>query len=192
MRARAAQRARAGFGLAAFLVIACQGIDPTPGDEPGSPAARERYVKRRVEDAQAFRIQKRFEAAEHQLRLALSGDPDHPRAHALLARTLHDLGREGEAQQHAARAKALSPAPPPLPQAPIVADASGILVLLAPPEAAHHGSGAAPGEWEDPRLRETLAALLRARLPGASVRGSPPRIDGGRRGVGYARPARAA
>lgn len=169
MRSSALFRARAALGLAALLAAGCQGIDPTPGDEPVSPAARERYVKRRVEDAQAFRVQKRFEAAEHQLRLALSSDPDHRRAHALLARTLNDLGREAEAKQHAARARALARAPAAPPHTPVVADASGVLVLLVPPDAPRYGSGPAPGEWGDPALRGALAGLLRERLPGASV-----------------------
>jgi tetratricopeptide (TPR) repeat protein len=167
MRACATRSWRALLVLLPLLLAACQGISPTPNDEPVSEADHARYVKRRVEDAQAFRLQKRFEAAEHQLHLALSGDPDHARAHALMARTLHDLGRKEEAAQHAARARQLSPAPAPPPETPLVPDASGVLLVLLPPEIE---SPADPeGEWENSHLLHTLATRIHTRLPKAAV-----------------------
>lgn len=160
--------------VAALLAVpACQGIDPTPGDEPPSPADRERFVRRRVEDAQAFRLQKRLEAAEHQLRLALGMDPDHARAHHLLARTLMEQGRAEEARPHEARAAALSPPRPAGPDAPAVADASGVLVVLVPPDPTAE-LAAGPGGWPSPRVPRQLAKRLRARLPGARVSETSP------------------
>jgi hypothetical protein len=163
---------RALLVLLPLLFAACQGISPMPNDEPVSEADRARYVKRRVEDALAFRLQKRFEAAEHQLHLALSGDPDHARAHALMARTLHDLGREEEAAQHAARARQLAPAPAPPPETPLLPDASGVLLVLLPPEIE---SPADPrSEWENSHLLHTLATRIRTRLPKAAVSETTP------------------
>lgn len=174
MIGRAAAVRRTLRVLFPLLVVACQGIDPTPGDEPVTEADRARFVKRRVQDALAFRLQKRFEAAEHQLRLALSGDPDHARAHALLARTLRDLGREEEAARHAGRAQQLAPPPPPLPEGPLVSDASGVLVLLLPPDIGRGASPALPEASEDPRIPRTLAGRIRTRLPNATVRERAP------------------
>jgi hypothetical protein len=167
---RVRQRWRARFALAALLLVGCQGIDPTPGDEPMSAADRARFVAQRVGDAQAFRVQKRFTAAEHQLRQALSVDPEHARAHSLLARTLHDLGRDDEAAPHAARAQALAPAPSPPAELPLVTDASGLLFVLLPPESEGRETSALPGEWEDPRLPGVLAKRIRLRLPKAEVK----------------------
>jgi hypothetical protein len=152
-----------------LLFAACQGIDPTPNDEPVSAADHARFVKHRIDDALAFRVQKRFDAAEHQLHLALSRDPENARAHALLARTLHDLGRKGEAATHAARAQELAPPPPPPPDTPLVPDASGILFVLLPPEVEHHDAVSVPGEWGDPQVPRTLAKRIRTRLPKAGV-----------------------
>ncbi|MCC6641662.1 MAG: hypothetical protein IT386_10930 [Deltaproteobacteria bacterium] len=159
-----------------LLLAACQGVDYTPNDRPVSEADRARYVKRRVEDALAFRVQQRFEAAEHQLRLALSGSPDHARAHALLARTLEDLGRPEEAARHAARARQLAPGPAPPDDAPLVPDASGVLVVVlaprepAPPAAERAGAAdATDGSDGAAVARQALAARARARLPKAFV-----------------------
>lgn len=161
--------------LAALLALpGCQGIDPTPGDEPPSPAERERFVRRRIEDAQAFRVQQRLEAAEHQLRLALGSDPENGRAHHLLARTLHEQGRTEEAKRHEARAAALSPPPPPPPETPLVQDASGVLVMLLPPEPSATAAPE-PGGWPSPRVPHRMAKRLRARLPGARVEEASPR-----------------
>ncbi|CAG0981053.1 hypothetical protein MYXO_01857 [Myxococcaceae bacterium] len=173
MRVSAKLPARA-LGLAVMLALCgCQGIDPTPGDEPPSPADRERFVRRRVEDAQAFRVQKRLEAAEHQLRLALGVDPDHARAHHLLARTLVDQGRSDEAALHEARAAALSPPGPAASDSPLVEDASGVLVLIVPP-APSAGRAREPGEWPNPRVPLQLARRLRSRLPKAVVSEATP------------------
>jgi len=158
--------------LLPLLFAACQGISPTPNGEPVSEADRARYVKRRVEDALAFRLQKRFEAAEHQLHLALSSDPDHARAHALMARTLHDLGRKEEAAEHAARARQLKPAPAPPPETPLIPDASGVLLVLLPPEI--ESSADLSGEWENSHLLHTLATRIRTRLPKAAVSETTP------------------
>ena len=151
-----------------LLLAACEGIDPTPNSEPVSEADRARYVQHRVDDAQSFRVQGRFEAAERQLRLALSGDPDHARAHALMARTLHDLGRDDEAEAHAARARALSPPAPALPDSPL-GRGDGVLFVLVPPEKARFAGAGVPGEWEDAETPRVLEERIRTRLPGAHV-----------------------
>lgn len=162
MPRRATSAGRALLAALPLLLAACPGVDYTPNDAPVTEADRARYVKKRIDDALAFRMQKRFEAAEHQLRLALAGSPDHARAHALLARTLEDLGRPEQAAQHAARARELAPARAAPTETPLVADAAGVaVVLLAPPAAEEAASG-------DDGVR-ALAAHARARLPGAAV-----------------------
>lgn len=170
MRHRTSAACRAPLLGFALLIAACQGVDYTPNNEPVPEASRARYVKRRLEDALAFRAQKRFEAAEHQLRLALARDPDHARAHALLARTLEDLGRSDEAAVHAARARQLAPEPAEADAGPLVSDASGVLVIvIGAPETAPEASERRSNAGDVAHARATLASRVRVRLPRAIV-----------------------
>jgi len=159
--------------LVLLALAACQGIDPTPGDEPVGAVHEDWFLRRRLDDARSFRLQGRMEAAASQLRKAIARAPDNADAHALLARTLRDLGRDAEAQPHADRAHALRPPPPPAPQLPLDVPSDGLVFVLSPA-----ASGAAlPDEWADPRVPRLLEAHLRRRLPDATVRTSLPESE---------------
>jgi tetratricopeptide (TPR) repeat protein len=147
--------------------------EATPDD-----AARERFVRRMLEDARRLERAGRLDAAERTAARGLEADPDHARLHRLRASLLIALGRSDEAAGHRARADALAPAPGPPPTGPRPPGPGGapagtgwVLVVL-PAEALPPGDATALGA--DPVA--ALAERLAGRLPGARVTVLPDEI----------------
>lgn len=143
------------------------GIDPIPKQHPPTDAETARFVRLRIDDANAFRLQHRLDAAENALDRALAVAPDDPQALRLLARVQAEAGREDDARGTRARADAAAPPPPPPPDTPLDVASEGVLVVLLPPE--DEATTGLADEWPDRRVADVLVARLRKRLPLAGV-----------------------
>lgn len=131
-------------------------------------ARRDAFVRARLRAARIFAREGRLPAAERAARQVVELVPEHVRARRLLAEVLDRQSLAGEARLHRARADALDPPPPPLPQEPLDVDAAGAVVALLEPE---------PDGRSDLRPAEAQALLrrrLEVRLPGAQILGGIP------------------
>lgn len=132
-------------------------------------------IRRSLRDARVFREQGRLEAALRATSRGLAVAPDEPRLLHLHADLLAELGREEEAAEHRARAHALVPPLPPLPDAALPSVQSGrLLVLLLPPPGDDDPHSPrrverVPQEWPDGTVAPTLRERLALRLPAAQV-----------------------
>ncbi len=163
---RGSALALAIFGVASarFAVGAGETAETVSHD-----AETARMLRRRLEDARAFRAQGRGEAAEGALRRGLAIDPDAAALHRMLARLLAEDGRLEEAAGHRARADALAPPLPPPPDTPLRADASDVLVILVSPGPSDEHPERTAANWPEGQVARVLEDRLRVRLPGASV-----------------------
>lgn len=146
---------------AGTLLGCAPGVSTTRiGPEPDA-ASRARAARARLEDARQFESQGRSDAAEHALREAVAFAPEDAVALRALARYLTQSGRTEEAAALRARADAVDPPPPPLPETPYPADVRGLVVVIVP---LGHADGA-PAALAADALRERVGA----RLPAATV-----------------------
>ncbi|UCE87192.1 MAG: tetratricopeptide repeat protein, partial [Deltaproteobacteria bacterium] len=139
-------------------------VDPPEQRALRERALRNHFVRARLQDARAFRAQDRLEAAERALRDVLEADPDHARAHRLLAVVLEEQGRTREAALYRARADVLDPPAPPLPDGPLEGTAAGVLVALLDPVSERNARRGEAAEWV-----ASVTRHLRLRLPGAWI-----------------------
>ncbi len=94
----------------AFLTLARIEPDPTAPEAPGTPPpGLSTSSIRRLNRAQERYRQHRFTEAAIELEKALRRDPDHPRLHRELARTLHAAGNVERARAHLRKALAADP-----------------------------------------------------------------------------------
>ncbi|HTF34357.1 MAG TPA: tetratricopeptide repeat protein [Myxococcota bacterium] len=145
------------------------GIDPIPKEEAPTTADTARFVRLRVEEARAFRLQNRLDAAAQSLERALAVAPNDPEALRLLARVLSESGHEEQAPALRARADRVDPPPSPPPDEPLEFPGEGVLVVLLPPEPEDPTTTGLFDEWPDRRAPDVLVAQLRKRLPHAAV-----------------------
>jgi len=173
---------RCGFASAlAALVVACApGVSTTHLGPPPGAADRALIVRLRLENARQFESQGRSEQAERALRQALAAGPDDAVALRALARHLEQSGRAPEALPLRARADAVAPPAPPLPDLPLGIDTRGLLVLLSsvPAQAFEPGLPVRPSE---PLAADALAQRIAVRLPGARIaQHDPASVDAAR------------
>ncbi|HBZ72542.1 MAG TPA: hypothetical protein DEP35_23525, partial [Deltaproteobacteria bacterium] len=174
VRAHAHAWRTAALGLATSCLLVAlagcaPGIDPIPKERAATQEETARFVRLRVEEARAFRLQGRLDAAERTLRGALAVAPDDPEALRLLARVLGESGREDQARALRARADRVDPPPPPPPDEPLEVPSEGLLVVLLPPEPEDSITLGLADEWPDRHAPDVLVARLRKRLPHAAV-----------------------
>jgi Flp pilus assembly protein TadD len=167
------------------------GIDPIPKDTP-TAGDTARFVHLRVEEARAYRLQNRLDAATQSLERALAVAPNDPEALRLLARVLAESGHEEQARTVRARADRVDPPPPPPPDEPLEPASEGLLVVLLPPEPEDPTTTSLIEEWPDRRVPDFLVARLHKRLPEASVTELSPATVGEARAWLRGRPLRAA
>ncbi|MDH3212131.1 MAG: tetratricopeptide repeat protein [Myxococcales bacterium] len=158
----------AALGLAA-AVAWCGAFDARADGAEPTAAARERFVRQRIEDARAFRRQGRLEAAERAVRRGLAVQPDSAELHRALARVLEATGRSDEAEAQWSRADALDPPPPPPPETPLGVPASDLLVVLLAPEPGRAQAARSARDWPEGGVAAELERRLRVRLPDATV-----------------------
>jgi Flp pilus assembly protein TadD len=179
-------------GLAAWLVAACQGgggapAAPAPAAAPAGPdPLMSRYA---LEQARGLLREGRADAAERVLRRALETDPQEAALHRALARALEAEGRTDAARAAWARADALEPPLPPLPDAPVPGRGAGVLVAIVPAEGEMPASAPA---WPAPEVESALSERLATRLPDARVLRADPGSVGAARQWLAAQQARSA
>lgn len=164
-------------GLAALLA-ACQApreaATPPPAAEPDPLLSRHA-----LEQGRALLRDGRSESALRVLQRALADDPQNGALWRAQARALEATGRRDEAAAAWARADALAPPAPPLPEEPLPGRGAGALVAILP--AAGESTGGAAPEWPAPDLEAVLAQRLARRLPEARVlRADPGSISAAR------------
>src|SRR5271167_4421109 len=106
-------------GLLLALAGCAPGINPIPKEEVPASADSERFVRLRVEEARAYRLQNRLDAASQSLERALAVAPNDPQALRLLARVRSESGHEEQARALRERADRVDPPPPPPPEEPL-------------------------------------------------------------------------
>jgi tetratricopeptide (TPR) repeat protein len=157
----------------AILVLvaagACRGVSPAGPAPANDLAARERFARRSLEEARAFRSQRRLPQAEGALRRGLTAQPDAADLHRTLARVLEDLGRSEEAEAHWRRADEIDPPPPPPPDRPLDLPSRGALLILLAPEPSDEHPQRVARDWPRGVVAETLERRLRVRLPEATL-----------------------
>jgi DNA-binding NarL/FixJ family response regulator len=146
-----------------------RGIDPIPKEQAPASADTERFVRLRVEEARAYRLQNHLDAASQALERALAVAPNDPEALRLLARVRSESGHAEEARALRERADRVDPPPPPPPNEPLELASEGLLVVLLPPEPEDPSTTGLADEWPDRRAPDVLVARLRKRLPHAAV-----------------------
>ena len=155
------------------LLLALGGCAPGIVSHPeGRGADHGRYralCAPRVEEARAFRLQNRLDAAAQSLERALAVAPNDPEAWRLLARVLSESGHEEQAPALRARADRVDPPPSPPLDEPLEFPGEGVLVVLLPPEPEDPTTIGLFDEWPDRRAPDVLVARLRKRLPHAAV-----------------------
>lgn len=180
MRARPSLRIAARWLATALLVcgatLGCAAFGPAPDAASASqaapgptPADRERYARRMLEEARAFEAEGRLEAAERAARRGLEAAPDDAMLHLMLARVVAALGRKQEAEALRRRAGLLAPPPPAPPNKPLPASSRDLLVVLLPPDPQNPDPERVPRSWPDEVVAETLARRIRIRLPEATL-----------------------
>ncbi len=137
---------------------------------PSSEAAeRERAARRSVQDARAFLMQGRPEAALRATTRGLLARPDDAALLRERARALTWLGRVAEAETAQANADRLDPPAPPLPDTPRAGAFDDLLIVLQAPDI-DLGSERAVADARAARAgRPALVARLRTRLPGVAL-----------------------
>jgi len=156
-------------GLLLALAGCAPGINPIPKEEVPASADSERFVRLRVEEARAYRLQNRLDAASQALERALAVAPNDPQALRLLARVRSESGHEEQARALRERADRVDPPPPPPREEPLGFASEGLLVVLLPPEPEDPATTGLADEWPDRRAPDVLVARLRRRLPHAAV-----------------------
>jgi tetratricopeptide (TPR) repeat protein len=138
-----------------------------------------------LHDARALRREGRLEAAERTTRRALELLPESSASsgaatpqllasiHRLRGELLEELDRDAEAREHYAKADALAPPSPPLPDGGLDAATERLLVVLLPPPADQTDLGRAPTAALDNPVHAALAERVRTRLPRAELRPAP-------------------
>ncbi len=175
VRAHAPRPSTLALTLALALALGAHGagcaggIDPIPKQRPPTDAEAARFVRLRIDDANAFRLQHRLDDAEGALERALAVAPDDPAALRLLARVQAEAGRADDARETRARADAVAPAPPPPPDGPLDVAGEDVLVVLLPPEPEEENATGIADEWPDRRAADVLVGRLKKRLPHAGV-----------------------
>ncbi|HEX5065966.1 MAG TPA: tetratricopeptide repeat protein, partial [Myxococcota bacterium] len=163
---RRARRALAGL---ASLLAACQ----TSRDAaPATPTEPDPLVSRHVlEQGRALLREGRADDAVGVLQSGVADDPENARLQGALARALEAQGRTEDAAAAWARADALAPPAPPLPQEALPGRGAGTLVAIVPAEA---GTPESPPAWPAPDLERVLVERLAVRLPEARVMRADP------------------
>ncbi|HME73601.1 MAG TPA: tetratricopeptide repeat protein [Myxococcota bacterium] len=158
------------LAMGCLLLAGCApGIDPIPKEQAPASADTARFVRLRVEEARAYRLQNRLDAATQSLERALAVAPNDPEALRLLARVLGESGHEEQARALRARADRVDPPPPPPPDEPLALASEDLLVVLLPPEPEDPATTGLAEEWPDRRAPDVLVARLHKRLPHAAI-----------------------
>ncbi|HKE11641.1 MAG TPA: tetratricopeptide repeat protein, partial [Myxococcota bacterium] len=151
------------------LAACAPGVNPIPKAKEPAPEDVARFVRLRVEEARAYRLQQQLDAATQSLERALAVAPNDPDALRLLARVLTESGHEEQARAVRERADRVAPPPPPPPEEPLPFASENLLVVLLPPEPEESATTGLADEWPDRRAPDVLVARLHKRLPHAAI-----------------------
>jgi tetratricopeptide (TPR) repeat protein len=151
------------------LAACAPGINPIPKAQEPAPEDVARFVRLRVEEARAYRLQNQLDAARQSLERALAVAPNDPDALRLLARVLTESGHEEQARAVGEHADRVAPPPSPPPEEPLPFASENLLVVLLPPEPEESATTGLADEWPDRRAPDVLVARLHKRLPHAAV-----------------------
>lgn len=137
--------------------------------ESSEAAERERAARRAVQDARAFLIQSRFEAALRATNRGLLALPDDPALLRARARALDALDRAADAAAARARADRLDPPPAPLPTGPMPGRFDDLLIVLQAPDVDFASTRDTADARHAALLEQGFVARLEQRLPGVKV-----------------------
>jgi tetratricopeptide (TPR) repeat protein len=122
-----------------------------------------------LEEARAFEVQGRHDAAERAARRGLEAAPHDAALTRALARAVEARGDAEAARALRERAGVLDPPPPDPPQLPVSASSRDVLIVLLRPDSGHADPDRVPRDWPDTVVAEALQRRLRVRLPEATL-----------------------
>lgn len=162
-------RARAAI-LVCLLGAACRSVPEGTASSPqsvragGSDPLLARYA---LEQGRALQREGRIEAAVRVLREGVQRAPESAALRRALARALEAQGSGADAAEEWARADAIDPPPPPLPDAALPGGGAGLLVALV--QAEGDPPDLAAPTWPEADSETALTDRLARRLPRARV-----------------------